>query len=423
MGRQKHLILALNTQGLGEAILGARLAADLQKAGDEVFFLAHDSNAKVLAKDFPCLTFSSDAAPLLPFYLSDCLNTCHPSSIILSDFLTTAFFLEGLGKGSHLVTSLNLPMFAIDIWDSSKTPDRIDLFVGGSDKNIPRWDGEIKYICPVPFLLPHSASEFYRCLPERTAFAEQTRQQIRAELGLGSSSKAVLLCTAEWQHPGLHPVGIREGSEQEKQWANGKRVAELVPLLVSDYLSRLGEDVHLVHVGPQAYDLKEHLDGRYHWMASLAPAKFDQLLAAMDLLLSANISATTIAKAMVYEVPVLVLQNSVSAASREEAEASLPEPASQAMREWLEKVVPLFPFALWPLGYHRFLAPLLRDNPYVAALQMVELLHEGEVEAALSALLFDSAARENQAHRQANYLAQVRALPTGAQLIQACLAD
>jgi hypothetical protein len=95
--------------------------------------------------------------------------------------------------------------------------------------------------------------------------------------------------------------------------------------------------------------------------------------------------------------------------------------ASGAMRQWLDKVVPLFPFALWPLGYHRFLAPLLRDNPYVAALQMVELLHEREVEAALSALLFDPGARENQAHRQAVYLAQVRSLPSGAQLIKASL--
>jgi hypothetical protein len=48
----------------------------------------------------------------------------------------------------------------------------------------------------------------------------------------------------------------------------------------------------------------------------------------------------------------------------------------------------------------------------------VELLYEREVEAALSALLFDSVARQDQAHRQAAYLAQVRSLPTGAQLIK-----
>ena len=101
--------------------------------------------------------------------------------------------------------------------------------------------------------------------------------------------------------------------------------------------------------------------------------------------------------------------------------SALPEPPSEALGQWLEKVVPLFPFALWPLGYHRFLAPLLANNPYVGALEMVELLREREVEAALSALLFDSGARAEQAHRQAAYLAQVRSLPTGAQLIKTSL--
>jgi hypothetical protein len=54
----------------------------------------------------------------------------------------------------------------------------------------------------------------------------------------------------------------------------------------------------------------------------------------------------------------------------------------------------------------------------VAALQMVELLRECEVEAALASLLFNPVAREDQAHRQALYLARVRSLPSGAQLIQ-----
>jgi hypothetical protein len=49
---------------------------------------------------------------------------------------------------------------------------------------------------------------------------------------------------------------------------------------------------------------------------------------------------------------------------------------------------------------------------------MVELLRECEVEAALASLLFNPVAREDQAHRQALYLARVRSLPSGAQLIQ-----
>jgi hypothetical protein len=339
-----------------------------------------------------------------------------PDSMVLGDYFSNANFLHDAGVNPAQMLLNDIPTFTLDVWDCGQTGFEIDMFMDGSRQLGPgsmqersEQFGAIAHkLKPVPIISPAASAGEFCNLPPALNPSAQDRERWRRTLGLKETSRAALFCTAEWQH-----------AQYESDAAN--RIIRSLPALMADYLSRLGDDVHLVHVGPQAYDLKEHLDGRYHWMASLPPAKFDPLLAAMDLLLSANISATTIAKAMVYEVPVLVLQNSVSAASREEAEAALPEPASETMRQWLDKVVPLFPFALWPLGYHRFLAPLLRDNPYVAALQMVELLHEREVEAALSALLFDPGARENQAHRQAAYLAQVRSLPSGAQLIKASL--
>jgi hypothetical protein len=150
----------------------------------------------------------------------------------------------------------------------------------------------------------------------------------------------------------------------------------------------------------------------------LPPREFDQLLSEADLLVTANISATTISKAMVYEVPAMVLQNRVLAYTREEAEAQMEETASAALAEWLERSVPLYPFALWPLGYYRFVAPLLENNPYLQAVEVLEMLDEKRVEATLHRLLFDATARAEQAHRQAAYLNHVRSLPSGAQLVR-----
>jgi hypothetical protein len=413
----RHLIVALAATSWGRTIMARGIADQLTAMGDEVVFLANESLTPLLCDGkFELESISRQAGPLMGMYFQHVIAENAPDSVVLGDYFSNANFLHDAGVNPAHMLLNDIPTFTLDVWDCRQTGFEIDIFMDGSRQLGPgsmqerseQFSAIPHKLKPVPIIAPAASSGEFCNLPPTLNPSAQNREWWRSTLGLKETSKAVLFCTAEWQH-----------AQYESDAAN--QMIRWLPDLMSDYLSRLGEDVHLVHVGPQAYDLKEHLDGRYHWMASLAPAKFDQLLAAMDLLLSANISATTIAKAMVYEVPVLVLQNSISAASREEAEASLPEPASRAMRKWLEKVVPLFPFALWPLGYHRFLAPLLRDNPYVAALQMVELLHEREVEAALSALLFDSVARENQAHRQANYLAQVRALPTGAQLIKACL--
>jgi hypothetical protein len=195
-----------------------------------------------------------------------------------------------------------------------------------------------------------------------------------------------------------------------------------LPLLIEEYVSRLGPDVHLVHVGPQRYKLGQKLNGRYHWLPPLPPLDFDQLVASMDVLLSMNISATTIAKAMVFDVPTLVVQNSVSGSTREEVEATMPSAPSPALGKWLDESVPLFPFVLWPIGYYRYLKPILQNNPYVRALDVAELLDEGRIQASLSSLLFDKTTRDEQAHRRTGYLSHVRSLPTGAQLVQASLA-
>jgi hypothetical protein len=91
------------------------------------------------------------------------------------------------------------------------------------------------------------------------------------------------------------------------------------------------------------------------------------------------------------------------------------------LAQWLDRAVPIFPFALWPLGFHRFLQPLLLDNPYVTAVEVVEILQQERLESVLSSLLFNRGTRENQLSHQAAYLDQVRALPTGAQIIRTSL--
>jgi CheY-like chemotaxis protein len=205
------------------------------------------------------------------------------------------------------------------------------------------------------------------------------------------------------------------------QWHGARRLAASLPALVGHYLSRLGDSVHLVHVGPRSFELAGQLNGRYHWLPSLTPGEFDAVLARADLFLSANITGTTVAKALTRAIPVMVLHNSVSASTVAEAETQAGAELSPALREWLEQAVPLSPFTLWPLGYTRFLEPILQGNPYTAALERVEILQEEQVEASLASLLFDAVAREDQIHRQDSYVREVGALPRGADLVTAGL--
>jgi Family of unknown function (DUF6365) len=446
---KRHLILALNNKGFGESVLGFKLALELQHAGDEVLFLTHNSNLKLFGTRFPYVAFSDAAAPLFRIYFDDCLERFHPSSIILSDFATTLTFFQSLGWTLEMVTAFDGPVFAIDTWGLFRVPENDSPPRDGSHSSKlaqsgrAAWGerfGMVSPLCPVPFLAQGTVPGLYCSLPSTISPDRRIAQRISDSLGLDLASKVVLFCTSPWQHSAewqeptvvrdhmltrasraeqMNPAPDDDWADAGTQWSGAKRLASSLPGLLADYLSRLGKSVHLLHIGPRPFEIREQLQGRYHWLSSLSHDKFEALLARADLLLSANITGTTIAKAMALRVPVVVMHNSISAASVEEAESGMGKPLSPALQTWLKNTVPLSPFSLWPLGYWHFLEPILQNNPYTAALQRVEILDQERVESTLESLLFNVCAREDQIHRQACYANQVCSLPSGVELIKA----
>ena len=401
---RSHLVLALNTKGIGELWLGLRVAMDLKAAGDSVSFLTLEGNAMPLRGSFPFSTFKLATSPLLPFLVERRIRGAQSASIIFADYLTCSVFLRTNGMTPATFQRIGVPIIAIDTWDSSRTPETIDCFIDDVER-VPQWRDSVTPICPVPFLSPDTPGA-YQSLPQMTVAPRKVRKHLRHTLGLSDRHKAVLFCTAKWQH-----MPFRSDS--------GRRLAASLPRLLAEYLSEIDETVHLVHVGPEPYPLGDCLHERYHWVAQVPPREFDLLVSSMDLLVSANIAATTIAKAMVAKVPTLVLQNSFSGASVEEVEQNVGRTLAERSREWVRASAPIYPFALWPVGYHRFLAPVLRDNPYSGAFQVVEVLDEDALKAALAALTLDRTARDAQLHLHAAYLARIEACPTAAERVLA----
>jgi hypothetical protein len=413
--KKRHLLIALSPTSAGRTIISAAIARDLVKLGDEVVFLVHEALVSLLATEpFRHQAVPAHLLPLIGMYLEQVVAEFAPHSVILADYFSNANVLDAWGVAPAGLFFENVPTFTLDIWNSAETGFEADVFQSGVRQMGPGTAQQrrehlaaMHKLQPVPIIAAARGDAAFCNLPSADRMGIAERGQARDALGLNESSRVIFLSTAHWQH----------GDYPESPAA--RQLAETVPQLLAEYVARLGKQVHLVHVGPRAFALQEILEGRYHWRAALPPQAFDQLLSDVDLLITANISATTISKAMVYQVPVMVLQNCVLAFSREEAEGQMKQPASAALGAWLERSVPLYPFALWPLGYHRFVAPLLENNPYMQAVEVVEMLDEQRVEATLHGLLFDRTARAEQAHRQEAYLSHVRSLPSGAQLVKA----
>ncbi|HEX5412379.1 MAG TPA: DUF6365 family protein [Terriglobia bacterium] len=414
---RSHLIIALSGKAWGRAVMACTIAAELSATGDRVTLLINECLAPLTnGAGFRSVTINESLGPLLGLYIDHLIATERPTSVVLSDYFANANFCYAVGANPRCVLLKDIATFSLDPWHFEWTGTKIDMFCGetflltqGSSEDCTEQFQSIPYkLRPVPIVPLGKTNGAFRNLPHISHITTGSARETRHALGISDGAKAVLFCTAKWQH-----------AKYESR--AGMRLASSLPILVAEYLSRIGQDVHLVHVGPYAYDLQGRLNGRYHWLPPLSLSRFDSILASMDLFISANISATTVTKAMVFEVPTVVLHNSILAETQEQVESALARPFSESLRLWLKDAVPLFPFVLWPLGYHRFLAPLLHNNPYVDALEFIEFLDEQRVESTLADLLFDSTRRADQLHSQTCYLKQIRSLPTGAEIIRAMM--
>jgi len=377
------------------------IAEELRAAGDDCRFVVHSASTPVVAAaGFPFDELTPHMNGLSRMYIEACIESERPDSVVLCDFHGCANYFLRRDIDPMFLWAYGVPVLALDIWNSAETDCDVDLFGEASKPRATGIDRVAGRLVPVPFGRP-TAEAAYRALGTDAPLRPAARAAVRRGLGL-DQAPVVLFCTADWQH--------------QVQNARGRRLQHAVPEILWRYLRQIDEQIRLLHVGPAPLSLSV-TDDRYLWRPSLPPETFTDVLGTVDFVLSANISATTNARAVAAGVPVIVVQNSYSGDTLEEIEATAPAPISPAVRELIAGALPWYSFSLWPLGYRQYLAPLLRDNPYCSVVEVVEILDEPRFVSTGRQLIFDTSARDGAKDRMSKYVARVGELPTAGQLI------
>lgn len=402
------LFLALSTRGFGETILGVRLAAQLRDEGHTATFLVHEAAAPVVSDAaFRHTAIPDHALRLLPLFLRAAIAADRPDAIVLSDYFTSTLAFEKCGMTVGGLRALGLPIAAIDTWDLDRSGTDVDLY-GKVIRRFPdERDAIAARVLPAPIAAPDPARPVYSSLPVLPRVTPKIRRHVRRDLGVSETDTLVLLCTASWQSGRFAN-------------ADAARVGRLLPGLLAEYVETLGPRATLVHIGPARFKFRT---AGYTWLPPMRPERFAPLIAAADLLLAPNVSASTIAAALVLNVPVLLLPNSLRAASLDDAPRSSIEGVTAEIRRRLRAIFPVFPFSMWPLGYDQFLRPVLTDNPYGRAVATAEVFDAARVCETMRALVFDPATREERLAAQAAYVRLVSSLPSGASLLTAGLSS
>jgi hypothetical protein len=422
------LFLALTPHGFGETLIGLALADQLD--ADDVtcrFIVENSARTPLLGSRHEFDVIEPDMGAFAWLIVDDVVRSFRPDLIVLSDYFTyTAVMRWRYRLDPWRIESYGIPIVPIDIWEWGNTDFVVDIAGDHVFQASDRFRAFPAALRPVP--LAHLTADSrgqarpFRVWDRERPLPSGARDRLRASFGVAPADRLVLLATAQWQ-----VTGDAAYSEAASAVTTG------VPRLVTRYLTALPGQTHFLLLGEVPPAWSGLPAGRTHAIPSCPPAEFGAILQAADAVLSLNIAGTTVWRAVLSGIPAMVLGNSFRIDGMNRA-ANGPGPGagkaglapaaaglaaadaatgglSPFVRETLPACLPLHPFRMWPLAFHKFLAPMLTANPYTDAVLEAEVLDETAAVAGMQRLLFDPAFRAARLAAQEGYAAQVRALP------------
>jgi hypothetical protein len=393
------LFFALSTAGYGETVIGVSLAEQLRPLGVQSHFVISPVSEQVLKRSGIRYTvIEQQMGPLARLLIDEDVSQFRPDAIVLADYYTfSGVFQHRFGLRPWFIEDYQLPILPIDIWEWQKTSFAVDMFDEDRpvDKRILEMDAWLR---PVPLAHPERQERAYpfRLWQGSERVSRRTRHHLFTTFGLSPQDRLVLLTVAPWQ----------QMPEDRYLSSIGTHVLRGVPQLLAHYLRQLPETTHFLLIGQAPPELAALPAERTHALPSCSPARFTTMLGASDLVLSLNVGATTLARAVTSDIPAIALTNSFAvpdAEAAEKAEARLGGLTS-TVRDWLAGMLPLHKIRMWPLGFYDFLEPLLTANPYAGTFTNLELLDEVAVVEGIERALYDSGTRDRLAAARADYL-------------------
>jgi Family of unknown function (DUF6365) len=406
------LFSAMCPTGFGETLIGLSLADQLRPLGVTSHFIIepHALRTLVRGQNHPRHEYTVLEPQMGQFarlLVEDTVATFRPDAIVLADYLTHCrTFNRRYDLDPWFIEDYRVPVIPIDIWELEKTGFTVDLASDDDYEVSQRFQDLPAQLRPVPLahLEPDGTCRArpFRVWTGEDRVSARTRTHLRTTLGLEKQDKLVLLATAAWQ--------LGKGIRHRKQVLP---VRDAMPRILAHYLQQLPPRTHFLLAGEVPETLADLPGDRIHRLPPCLPERFGNLLGAADAILSMNIAATTVTRAVMAGVPAMVLGNRFDIRDQEEAEKAEAEIGgfSSVVRDELPGAMPLYPFRLWPLSFYKFLIPLLTANPFSGAVTQTEILDEQAVTGGLTRLLYDQPTRSEALARQSAYADRVRALP------------
>jgi uncharacterized protein DUF6365 len=413
------LVFGLSTVAFGDTLVGVGLTNQLRDAGiDAHYVITHATEALVKHHGYPYTLVDPGADHDVRGVIDRVVREFRPDAFVLAEYLNYwGTLVRGFGVDPWFLDEYQLPVLPIDVWEWENTSFRFDVCGREHEREVSRRILDLPaHLRPVPVCHLGAGAAGrgfpYRILAPEEPLPAAARQAVRAGLGVREQDKLVMVPLAPWQQPARNDPGITEMTH---------RLATRVPGLLASYLEQLPRSTHFLFIGHHVPEAFRALPAdRLHILPLCPPERYDALLASADALLSLNATQVTMIRAMLRDIPALLITNRFAVPDAGAVDAVGQELGGFGphVGSWLRDTAPIAPFRMWPKGLHAFMEPVLSDNPYTDAILHRELLDEDGVVTGLTALLHDPATRDRLAGRQAGYVSAIDALPPAPEVFE-----
>lgn len=373
------LFVSLNSDARGENIHGIFVAKKIHKQGINIVYIATKEN-KILLKDFPFRFYLLNQSQFEETIniIENIIRKDKIDYIILADYFTNSVIFRKYKLSLKILSKFNLPLFCIDTWNSKITGQVVD-FIPNIKLNVDRYDNIfVNSIVPSPVAsIISTQNNICNFLSNANFNIVKSQYSFKEQLGISDSSKIILFCTSRWQTS----FSLNNDS---------KRIYNFLTEFLVYLFLNLPKEIILIHIGETSFNNCQYtLKERYIRLPFLSPSDFNRLFYCIDILLSANIASTLIAKAISYRKPVINLFNSLSNESLQNSKKSMIFENNNKFESVLKRASPIYPFYLWPTGMYFFLKPLINNNDLLGAILNFEITDITKTIETINKLLFN----------------------------------
>lgn len=356
----RFLFIVTSFWAYGEMQIAKDFARQVEALGHQVMYLIPPSHTgKVIARNMRYQILIPNGATLNRVLLQDIENTYHPTHIVLSDILNFAFCERHYG-----LTEADLAIFSgfiggFDLYNYAEAGKRIDTYGFRAKEmsriNIERYDF-LLMPCPVNQVsIKDSRTQFsYRLFDGIKARMSSTIMNARERVGIKEGEKLVIMTGSAWQ-------------SSFRPYNNVKEMVDGVDQAVMQMIAQLPENYKVFWIGPRHRAVTEKLT-KVKQINSLPPSQFEIIVDSADVFVSENFISTSMIRAALRGVPVVLLANSYVKRSGE-----LRSLAGHQELDQLKYLDRIYPFRMFPVGWYSFLEPVVKGNPFYKLTRCAEV--------------------------------------------------